>query len=78
MSGRLHIGTSGYQYRRWRADTQRLDDFLSATGTGQRWAVEFRDPDWLRDEVFQTLERHGAALCIHDLLSRHPWRCDAT
>ena len=57
---------------RWRADPPRLDDFLSAAPRSLRWAVEFRDADWLRDEVFDILRRHGAALCIHDLLPRHP------
>ena len=38
-----------------------------------RWAVEVRDPSWLHDDVFEVLERHGAALCIHDLLADHPW-----
>ncbi len=38
-----------------------------------RWAVELRDPSWLHDDVFAALARHGAALCIHDLLVHHPW-----
>jgi uncharacterized protein YecE (DUF72 family) len=38
-----------------------------------RWAVELREPSWLHDDVFDALSRHGAALCIHDLLPDHPW-----
>ena len=38
-----------------------------------RWAVEVRDPSWLHDDVYEVLARHGAALCIHDLLPHHPW-----
>jgi uncharacterized protein YecE (DUF72 family) len=38
-----------------------------------RWAVEIRDPSWLSDDVFEVLQRHGAALCIHDMLPNHPW-----
>lgn len=38
-----------------------------------RWAVELREPSWLHDEVFEVLRRHGAALCLHDLLPDHPW-----
>jgi uncharacterized protein YecE (DUF72 family) len=57
---------------RWRADPQRLDAFLSASPPSLRWAVEFRDPDWLRDEVFEILRKHAAALCVHDLLPDHP------
>jgi uncharacterized protein YecE (DUF72 family) len=38
-----------------------------------RWTVEVRDPSWLHDDVFTVLARHGAALCLHDLLADHPW-----
>jgi uncharacterized protein YecE (DUF72 family) len=37
-----------------------------------RWAVEFRDPRWLCDEVFAILKEHGSALCIHDMIDDHP------
>jgi uncharacterized protein YecE (DUF72 family) len=37
-----------------------------------------RDPSWLHDEVYALLERHGAALCIHDLLDDHPWKRTTT
>jgi uncharacterized protein YecE (DUF72 family) len=63
---------------RWRRNVDRLDEFLTAatkteTSRPLRWAVELRDSTWIHDEVFSVLERHGAALCIHDLLPRHPW-----
>jgi uncharacterized protein YecE (DUF72 family) len=57
---------------RWHADPGRLDEFLSATDGERRWSVEFRDADWLHDEVFDVLRRHGAALCIHDMIPGHP------
>jgi len=57
----------------WRRDVPRLEAFLAAAPRSLRWAVELRDPSWLHDDVFATLERHGAALCIHDLLDHHPW-----
>ena len=59
---------------RWRADPERLDAFLAEASTHPvpRWAVEVRDPDWLRDEVYEVLRRHGAALVWHDLLADHP------
>ena len=31
---------------------------------GMRVAVEFRHPSWHREEIFQLLERSGAAYCI--------------
>jgi uncharacterized protein YecE (DUF72 family) len=58
---------------RWKRDAERLDDFLAATPRDMRWAVEVRDGSWLHDDVFSVLERHRAALCIHDLLPDHPW-----
>ena len=57
---------------RWRRDTGRLDEFLSLWPRDLRCAVELRDPSWLHDDVFEVLERHGAALCLHDLLPDHP------
>ncbi len=58
---------------RWRRDVERLDAFLSAAPDDVRWAVEVRDRSWLDDDVFACLARHGAALCLHDLLADHPW-----
>ena len=58
---------------RWRRNAERLDEFLTAAPRHLRWAVELREPSWLHDEVYEVLHRHGAALCIHDLLARHPW-----
>lgn len=62
---------------RWGADPQRLDAFLAETPPHLRWAVEFRDPSWLNEEVFAVLAAHRAALCLHDLLDRHPRRLTA-
>ena len=58
---------------RWRRSPERLDEFLSVAPPDRRWALEVREPSWLHDEVFEVLGRHGAALCIHDLLADHPW-----
>lgn len=58
---------------RWNRNTERLDAFLTAAPRDLRWAVEIRDPSWFHDDVFAVLERHGAALCIHDMLADHPW-----
>jgi uncharacterized protein YecE (DUF72 family) len=69
-----HLGPTLVQLPpRWRRDAARLDAFLAAAPAHLRWAVELRDPSWLHDEVFDVLRRHGAALCIHDLLPDHPW-----
>ena len=60
----------------WKRDAARLDDFFAvarALAPELRWAVELRERSWLHDDVFDVLVRHGAALCIHDLLVDHPW-----
>ena len=58
---------------RWRRNVERLDEFLTVAPTSMRWAVELREPSWIHDEVFEVLQRHGAALCIHDLIEDHPF-----
>ena len=69
-----HLGPNLAQLPpRWRRDTGRLDEFLSVAPKHIRWAVELRDASWLHDDTFEVLRRHGAALCIHDLLPDHPW-----
>jgi uncharacterized protein YecE (DUF72 family) len=58
----------------WKADPERLAAFLKAAPMNYRWAVEFRDPRWLCQEVFAILHEHDSALCIHDLIEDHPRR----
>ena len=53
-------------------DAGRLAAFLDAAPARRRWAVEFRHPTWLCEEVYAVLRGHNAALCIHDLLPDHP------
>lgn len=73
-----HLGPNLLQLPpHWNRDPARLDDFLSAAprrvpGHNVRWVVELRDPSWLHDDVYEVLRRHGTALCLHDLLARHP------
>lgn len=56
----------------WKADPERLAAFLKAAPKDYRWAVEFRDPRWLCEEVFAILKEHRCALCIHDMIDNHP------
>jgi uncharacterized protein YecE (DUF72 family) len=71
-----HLGPNLVQLPpRWRRNVARLDEFLADVAPTQpavRWAVELRDASWLHDDVFDTLQRHRAALCLHDLLPEHP------
>lgn len=57
---------------RFRVDAGRLDAMLAAAPKDLRWAVELRDRSWLCQEVYGVLRAHGAALCLHDMLDRHP------
>jgi uncharacterized protein YecE (DUF72 family) len=57
---------------RWKPVPERLDAFLEAAPKDYRWTVEVRDERWLIEEVYEVLRRHGAALCIHDMIEGHP------
>ena len=52
---------------RWRVNLPRFEAFLAALPPGYRHVVEFRDPSWLREEVFHLMERRGVAHCLHDM-----------
>jgi len=72
-----HLGPNLVQLPpRWKRNVERLDEFLSAiqdlNATGLRWALELRDESWVHDDVFALLEKHAVALCLHDLLPKHP------
>jgi uncharacterized protein YecE (DUF72 family) len=56
----------------WNPDVERLGHFLEAAPRTHRWALEFRDPRWLCEPIYELLRNHGAALCLHDLLDDHP------
>jgi uncharacterized protein YecE (DUF72 family) len=61
----------------WTPNPARLAGFLKAAPSIYRWAIEFRDPRWLCDEVYSILRSAAAALCIHDRIADHP-RCLTT
>lgn len=61
------------------ADLPRLEAFLQLCDRSRaelgypeqiRFAFELRHPSWWRVPVWNLLERHGAAFCIHDLRTR--------
>ncbi|HET6726198.1 MAG TPA: DUF72 domain-containing protein [Gammaproteobacteria bacterium] len=58
----------------WRVNAERLDCFLAALPQRYRWTFEFRHESWLCDEVYALLEKYSVALCIHDMIERHPQR----
>lgn len=48
----------------WKVNIQRLREFLALLPRDIRYTMEFRDPTWLVDEVFDLLSEHGVANCI--------------
>jgi len=48
----------------FKADPQRLDDFLALVPRASRAAFEFRHESWFSDAVYDVLKRRNAALCI--------------
>jgi uncharacterized protein YecE (DUF72 family) len=44
-----------------------LDDLKDESKSLWKIAVEFRNPQWLCDEVYELLDRRRAAVCIHDM-----------
>jgi uncharacterized protein YecE (DUF72 family) len=55
---------------RWKADVERLERFLAALPEDRRYAFEFRDESWFRDDIYRVLSRRDAALCVYDLAGR--------
>ncbi|MFP4500373.1 MAG: DUF72 domain-containing protein [Candidatus Hydrogenedentota bacterium] len=56
----------------WGVNPERLDTFFAYAPAKHRWAVELRDADWFRDEVYDVLRKHGVALVVHDMIANHP------
>jgi uncharacterized protein YecE (DUF72 family) len=48
----------------FKRDLRRLEDFLGVLPSGLRWVVEFRHPSWQCPDVYATMARYGAALCV--------------
>jgi uncharacterized protein YecE (DUF72 family) len=63
-----HLGPMLYQLPpRWRRNPERLAAFLRALPADRDQAIEFRDPSWYHDEIYELLERNHVALCLHDM-----------
>ena len=54
---------------RWKLNIDRFREFLGALPR-HRFAFEFRDPSWFRDEVTEALQRRGAAFCVYQLAGK--------
>jgi uncharacterized protein YecE (DUF72 family) len=70
-----HLGPILYQLPpHWGPDVGRLREFCRQLPRDLTHVIEFREPKWLMDEVYEVLETHEVALCVHDLVDRHPRR----
>ena len=47
-------------------DLERLEGFVEMIPDDYEFAVEFRDPSWLRDETWKILRSHNVAYCVVD------------
>jgi uncharacterized protein YecE (DUF72 family) len=52
---------------RWPLNLERFETFLRALPRAYRHTIEFRDPTWYDDRVYELLRRHNVALCLHDM-----------
>jgi uncharacterized protein YecE (DUF72 family) len=65
---RSHLGPVLYQLPPgWKLDLGRLEHFLHVLPRDVRHVLEFREPSWYADRVYEQLERHRVALCLHDM-----------
>jgi len=50
----------------WHCNPERLQEFLRDLPAGFRHTFEFRDQSWHNPEIYQLLNKHGAAFCIYE------------
>ncbi len=62
------LGPVLYQLpRQMPKDIGRLARFLELLPPRVKHAIEFRNPEWYKDEVIRLLRKHNVALCLHDM-----------
>ena len=63
-----HLGPVLYQLPPgWKLDRARLEHFLQILPRDVPHVIEFREPSWYTDQVFELLQRHRVSLCLHDM-----------
>ena len=55
---------------RWTVNLERLELFLEALPKHHRFAFEFRDESWFRQETYDVLRQYHAGLCLYHLAGR--------
>jgi len=48
-------------------DLARLENFFGYLKSNTRYAFEFRNTSWYRDETYELLKKYGYSFCIHDM-----------
>jgi uncharacterized protein YecE (DUF72 family) len=56
---------------KWKVNAVRLEGLLEILPREHRYAFEFREPSWLKPEIFDILKKFNAALCIYELAGYH-------
>jgi uncharacterized protein YecE (DUF72 family) len=51
----------------WKANVERLEEFLAQLPPEHRYTVELRNETWMTDEVCEVLRKYNAAFCIYEL-----------
>ena len=51
----------------WHRNPERLSAFLKILPDNYRYAIEFRDPSWFEDTIFDMLADYDIAFCVYDL-----------
>lgn len=51
----------------WHCNHDRLAEFLALLPANHRYAMEFRDPSWFNQQIFDLLSRHEVAFCLYEL-----------
>ena len=63
-----HLGPILFQLPpNWKYNGSRLEGFLSALPAGNNYVFEFRNSDWIREEMFDLLRKYNIGFCIHDM-----------
>lgn len=57
---------------RFRANADRLRDFLDLVPADVQAVFEFREPSWYADDILDLLQSRQASLCIHDMPGSQP------
>ncbi len=55
---------------RWKCNSERLSSFLEELPPGYKYAFEFRDPRWFKEEIYNILRNNNSAFCIYDFNRR--------